>query len=193
MFRPVLATPATVLPVTVEEVKSSLRIDGDDLDSEIESAIKSAVAHYEGWNGKLGISLVEQTWRVSFGRFERSMFLPLRPVQRITSVDWKDIDGVSAPVTPAEYLLQSDAGGTYFARFFDAYVFPTSLYETSPISIDYVAGWPLKDGKATTPEDIKSAIKMRVQMQIDEAATANREHLKDFERELVSKYKPPRI
>jgi len=49
------------------------------------------------------------------------------------------------------------------------------------------------EGKATTPADLKAAIRMRVQMEIDEAGTVNRDHLKDFERELVSKYKPPRI
>nr|CAD6412973.1 phage gp6-like head-tail connector protein [Rhizobium sp. Q54] len=193
MFGPVLVTPATVLPVTVDEVKAALRIDGDDLHDEIETAIRSAVAHYEGWTGVLGISLVEQTWRVSFGRFEREMYLPLRPVRSITAINWKDADGVPSAVADTEYTLQTDAGGTTYASFFNAYSFPTTLFEKAPVSIDYVAGWPVVDGKATTPADLKSAIKMRVQMQIDEAASVNRDHLKDFERELVSKYKPPRI
>lgn len=193
MFGPVLVTAATALPVTVEEVKIPLRIDHTDLDSAIESAIRSAVAHYEGWTGILGISLVEQTWRVSFGRFERDMYLPLRPVQRITEINWKDADGISSAVADTEYTLQTDAGGTTYASFFDAYTFPTGLFEKAPVSIDYVAGWPVVDGKATTPADLKAAIRMRVQMEIDEAGTVNRDHLKDFERELIRKYKPPRI
>lgn len=193
MFGPVLVTAATVLPVTVEEVKAALRIDGDDLNTEIDSAIRSAVAHYEGWTGILGISLVEQTWRVSFGRFERDMYLPLRPVQRITAINWKDADGIPSTIADTEYTLQTDAGGTTYASFLAAYVFPTNLFEKAPVSIDYVAGWPVDEGKATTPADLKTAIKMRVQMQLDEAGTANRDHLKDFERELVSKYRQPRI
>jgi len=193
MFGPVLVTPATVLPVTVDEIKDDLSIDGTDMDARIERAIRSAMAHYEGWDGKLGLSLVEQTWRVSFGRFERSMFLPLRPVQSITEINWKGADGVSEAIAPGEYALQWDAGGTYFARFMNAFAFPSGLFETYPVSIDYVAGWPIVDGKATTPEDLKAAIRMRVQMEIDEAASVNREHLKDFERELRSNYKPPRI
>jgi len=193
MFGPVLVTPATVLPVTVDEIKDDLSIDGAYMDDRIKRAIKSAIAHYEGWNGKLGVSLVEQTWRVSFGRFERCMFLPLRPVQSITAINYKDTGGVSATVDPENYLLQQDAGGTYSASFFNAYGFPSGLYEKWPVSIDYVAGWPVKDGKATTPDDLKAAIRMRVQMEIDEAASVNRERLKDFERELRSNYKPPRI
>ncbi len=193
MFGPVLVTPATVLPVTVDEIKEDLHIDSADKDAQIERAIRSAVAHYEGWTGKLGISLVEQTWRVSFGRFERSMFLPLRPVQSITAVNWKDANGISDAVDSDQYLLQHDAGGSSYVSFFNAYAFPSGLFEKAPVSVDYVAGWPVKDGKATTPEDLKAAIRMRVQMEIDEAASANREILKDFERELRSNYKPPRI
>jgi uncharacterized phiE125 gp8 family phage protein len=193
MFGPVLVTPATVLPVTVDEVKAALRIDAADLNEEIDSAIRSAVAHYEGWTGILGISLVEQTWRVSFEQFEREMYLPLRPVGSITAINWKDADGLSEEVPSANYMLHTEAGGTNYARFFAAYAFPTDLFENAPVSIDYVAGWPVVSGKATTPADLKTAIKMRVQMQIDEAGTANRDHLRNFERELISKYKLPRI
>jgi len=193
MFGPVLVTPATVLPVTVDEIKEDLRIDSADKDTQIDRAIRSAVAHYEGWTGKLGISLVEQTWRVSFGRFERSMFLPLRPVHSITAVNWKDANGISDAVDSDHYLLQHDAGGASYVSFFNSYAFPSALFEKAPVSVDYVAGWPVKDGKATTPEDLKAAIRMRVQMEIDEAASVNREILKDFERELRSNYKPPRI
>ncbi|KQY27186.1 head-tail connector protein [Rhizobium sp. Root482] len=193
MFRPTLVTPATVLPVTVAEAKLAIRTDSIDLDSEIESAIKSAVSHYEGWNGILGILLVEQTWRARFRCFERSMCLPLRPVQTITSIAWRDAEGTSSPVEVENYSLDADAGGTYFVRFLDAYGFPSSLYQNAPISVDYVGGWPVVDGKATTPDDIKTAIKIRVQMQVDEAATVNRDHLKAFERELSRKYRPPRI
>lgn len=193
MFGPVLVTPATVLPVTVDEVKAALRIDHTDLDAEIDSAIRSAVAHYEGWTGILGISLVEQIWRVSFGRFERDMYLPLRPVQSITAINWKDADGIPSTIADTEYLLQTDAGGTTYASFLAGYVFPSGLFEKAPVSIDYVAGWPVVAGKATTPADLKTAIKMRVQMQMDEAASINRDHLRDFERELVSKYRVPRI
>ncbi len=193
MFSPVLVAPAEALPVAVPEIKTALRIDGSELDAEIESAIRSAVAHYEGWTGILGISLVAQTWRVSFGRFERDMYLPLRPVQSITAINWIDADGMSSAISDTEYTLQTDAGGTTYASFFSAYAFPSNLFEKAPVSIDYVAGWLVVEGKATTPADLKTAIKMRVQMQLDEAGTANREHLKDFERELISKYKAPRI
>lgn len=193
MFRPKLITPAAVLPITVAEAKLAIRKDGSDLDTEIEAAIKAAVSHYEGWNGILGILLVEQTWRAQFSYFDRRLCLPLRPVKSITSIAWKATDGASFTVDEENYELEADAGGSYLVRFVDAYGFPTGLYQSGPLSVDYVGGWPVVGGKATTPEDIKTAIKIRVQMQVDEAATVNLDHLRTFERELSKKYRPPRI
>lgn len=188
MLRPVLVSGPAVLPVTVEEAKLALRIDGSDIDSEIESAIKAAVAHYEGWNGLLGICLVEQTWRIDFGRFERCMFLPLRPVQSITSIKWRQSNGQISTVPSAEYAYRTEAGGSSVIIFRDSYSFPADLHELAPVSVEYVIGWPVVEGKATTPEDLKAAIKLRAQLFLDEAALANSEHLERVEKALISKH-----
>lgn len=188
MRRPVLVTPASVLPVTVAEVKVALRIDGTDLDTEIESQIKAAVEHYEGWNGILGVCLVEQTWRQSFDRFERCMMLPLRPVQSIASVKWRNAAGEIATVASSNYALDTDDGGLSFVRFKRGYGYPSGLADSGAVSIEYVAGWPLVEGKPTTPEAIKAAIKIRVQMHIDEAAKQGGEALEKMESRLIGTY-----
>lgn len=189
MRRPVVVTPASVLPVTVAEVKGALRIDGADLDTEIESQIKAAVEHYEGWNGILGVCLVEQTWRQSFDRFDRCLMLPLRPVQSIASVKWRNSAGEIATVASSNYALDTDDGGLSFVRFKRGYAYPSGLADGSAVSIEYVAGWPLVDGKPTTPEAIKAAIKIRVQMHIDEAAKQGAEVLEKIESRLIGAFR----
>ncbi|KKX28231.1 hypothetical protein [Rhizobium sp. LC145] len=189
MRRPVLVTPASALPVTVAEVKGALRIDGADLDSEIESQIKSAVEYYEGWSGILGVCLVEQTWRQSFDRFERCLMLPLRPVQSITSVNWRNAAGETATVATSNYALETDDGGLSFVRFKRGYAYPSGLADAGAVSVEYIVGWPLAEGKPTTPESIKAAIKIRVQMHIDEAAKQGADVLEKIESRLIGTYR----
>lgn len=184
MHRPVLVTPATELPVSVEEVKLSLRIDGNDLDSEIESQIKSAVQHYEGWSGVLGISISSQQWRQVFDRFDRSLCLPMGPaVATGMSVSWRDAAGQMSNVPSTSYALRIDIAGRASVRFDGGYAFPNDLHESGAVSVTYTAGY------SPVPEDIKTAIKLRVQTMIDEAAKADSQHLERIEEALIGKYR----
>lgn len=184
MHRPVLVTPATELPVSIEEVKLALRIDEVELDAEIRSQIQSAVAHYEGWNGILGISIAEQEWRQDYDRFDRELCLLIGPVQpEQMAVTWRNPDGQISTVPPASYVLRIDSAGRASVRFDAAYQLPSDLHESGAVSVTYRAGY------AEVPHDIKSAIKLRVQMMIDEAAQANLQHLERAENALISKYR----
>lgn len=184
MPRPVLVEPSTALPVSVEEVKLSLRWDGDDLDTEIEAQIKSAVDHYEGWNGILGISIVEQTWRQDFMGFERMLCLAMGPVKAEgMAITYRNAGGQISTVPTAEYVVRIDGGGRAFIRFDAGYSFPGSLHEQDPVSVTYIAGYEI------VPEDIKTAIKLRVQMHIDEAGRSNYEFLERAEKALLAKYR----
>lgn len=192
MHRPVLVTSATVLPVLVDDVKLALRVDGSDLDADIDRLIRSAVAHYEGWQGVLGISLVEQTWRQDFDRFEQLMTLPVGPVTEVVSVSYRNAGGDPATIDESNYVLKQDAGGRSFVRFVNAFSSPSDLYEEAAVSIAYKAGWPLGDGDASTvPADIKAAIIIFVQKHIDEAAQSAAAFLDRVEKDLIYKYRKP--
>lgn len=192
MHRPALVTASNVLPVTLEQVKLALRVDGSAADDELERLIKSAVDHYQGWGGILGISLIEQTWRQDFDRFQQFMALPIGPVQTVSSVKWRDEAGQLATVSVSNYALSTDAGGRVSVRFINSFSAPSGLYETGAVSIEYMAGWPLSDDNAaTTPEDIKTAIILHVQKHFDEAARENSDVLDRVERDLTYKYRKP--
>ncbi|RVG20290.1 head-tail connector protein [Sinorhizobium meliloti] len=189
MYRPVLVTAPAALPVSVAEVKSALRVDGGDSDADLERLIRSAVAHYEGWSGILGIALVAQTWRQDFNSFDRKMMLGLRPVQSISSVKWRNEAGQISTVATEDYALKTDGGGRSYVRFVNNFSTPSGLYEDAAVSIEFVAGWPVVEDVPTTPDDIKTAIIIRVQKHYDEAAQANSDILDRVERDLTTKYR----
>jgi phage conserved hypothetical protein, phiE125 gp8 family len=191
MYRPVLVEAPSILPVTVEEVKQSLRIDTADDDAVIERDIRAAVAHYEGWTGILGIVLVEQTWRQEFDSFD-CLHLPLGPVIAVSSVKWRNKEGQIATIDQADYALRTDGAGRSFVQFRHGYHHPPDLYESAAVQVEYRAGWANTDDtppKPTVPDDIRVAMIMRVQLGYDEAAKANSANLERAEDALISKYR----
>ncbi|WP_051960485.1 head-tail connector protein [Devosia riboflavina] len=163
MNRPVLIQAPESFPVTLEEAKAHLRVDWDDEDGIISAFIAAAVSYLDGWSGILGRCLVEQTWRMDFSKFCRELPLPLAPVTSIASITWRNADGQTATIDDDEYLLEVDSAGNSFARFRNAYVFPSSLYERDAISVTFVAGYPAdEDDNSTVPGALKVAILLLV-------------------------------
>lgn len=186
MFRPVRVSAPAALPISVGDVKSALRVDGSDSDAEIERLIKAAVDHYEGWNGVLGIAIVEQTWRQDYARFEDRMNLSVRSATSVVSVEYRNEEGQLATVAVENYALKADGGGQSYVRFVNGFSASVDDTDDAPVSIEYVAGWPA----AEVPADIKTAIILRVQKHFDEAARTNWEFLDRAERDLTSRYRP---
>ncbi|MCM2455307.1 hypothetical protein HGO37_07920 [Rhizobium sp. CG4] len=198
MHRPVLVTAPSALPVTLNEMKIALRIaerDGDNNilehedDGLITDEIRSAVEHYEGWTGILGIVLSEQTWRQSFDGFAGCLDLPLGPVSSISAARYRNAAGQVATIAANEYALDVSSSGEASIRFRNAYERPSDLYERASLQVDYLAGWPVVNDKSTVPADIKTAIKIRVQLSYDESARAGADILSRVEEALIGKYR----
>ncbi|MBA4797025.1 MAG: hypothetical protein H2043_06455 [Rhizobiales bacterium] len=186
MFLPERVAASATLPISVEDVKQALRVDGDDVNGEIERLIRAAVEHYEGWDGVLGISIAEQSWRQDYSRFSSVMFLDVGPVRSVSSIVYRDAQGQESTVAEENYSLRSSGGGRSYVRFASGFSAPSSLDEVAPISIQYVSGWT----EAEIPQDIKTAITVRVQKYLDEAAQENWSFLDRAERDLTSRYRP---
>lgn len=189
MHRPLRVVAPAAFPVSIDDVKKSLRIDSDDDDDLIESLIQAAVDHYEGWTGILGICLVEQTWRQSFDRFGRALCLPLGPVIQAASVSWRNAAGQISTIPAASYSLETRSGGQSEIRFRNAFSQPSDLYERGAVTVEYKAGWPIVEGKPTVPKDICTAIIARVQIGYEQSATEASATLSVIENALISKWR----
>lgn len=191
MHRPVRITAPEIPPISLEEVKKALRVDSADDDDTLTNLIQSAVDHYEGWTGVLGICLVEQTWRQSFDRYEQCLRLPLGPVMAVDSIKTRDNAGTETQVPTTDYGVETDSSGRSYVRFADGFTMPNDASSRSAISIDYRAGWPIVDDKPTVPADIRIAIIGRVQIGYEQTATDAGQTIANMERALITKWRRP--
>lgn len=191
MHRPVRITAPSMMPVSLDEVKKALRVDSADDDEMLTSLIQSAVDHYEGWTGVLGVCLVDQTWRQTFDRYEQCLRLPLGPVLAVASVKTRNEAGVETIVQTWSYTVETDAAGRSSLRFVDGFSMPNDAAERSAISVEYRAGWPIVDNKPTVAADIRTAIIARVQIGYEQIATDAGRTIANMESALITKWRRP--
>lgn len=171
-YHPVLVSPPTITPVSMDEVKAHCKAaEFADDDARLLIFLKSAVAHLDGWQGILGRCLVEQTWRQDFDSFSDCMRFQLGPVIDITSIKYDDADGVEQTIDPEDYELSIDACGRPFVRFVSSYSAPTLSSVLPALRVTYRAGVA---NAGTDPNftsavesDIKNAILMMVEDDYD--------------------------
>ena len=103
-------TAPTIEPVTLQEVKDHLRVDGTDDDALISALITAAREHVDGRDGWLGRALCTQTWDCHYDVFpdDGLLYLPVAPVQSVTSVKYVDPDGAQQTFSSANYALGAD-------------------------------------------------------------------------------------
>lgn len=93
--------PPTELPVSIEQARANMRIDGDYMDSFLTLWLAGITATMEH---EIGQRFIRQTWEVRLDAFPASIDLP-HPVLSVTSVAYLDIDGVEQVLAPAAYKL----------------------------------------------------------------------------------------
>lgn len=157
MYLPVLVTPPTALPVSLQQAKVHCRVDSGDEDDLIEGLIGAAVSHLDGYTGILGRCLMEQTWRQDFDRFARCMRLPLQ-ASSLSSVTYRNAAGQVITIADTNYGLKSDALGSYL-RFENGYSFPSGLYEAGAVTVNFKSGAIAAEG---VPKAICQAILLMV-------------------------------
>ncbi|MFA5897938.1 MAG: head-tail connector protein [Hyphomicrobium sp.] len=155
MHAPVLVTPADANDpiITTAEAKLHCHIDGAEEDALVAALVAAATKHLDGYAGILGRALVTQTWRQNFDDFSTCFRLPLQAAT-ISSITSQNTAGQIATITATNYALQEDALGS-FVRFKDDYSFPSDLYQTKAIAVNFTAGY---GAAAEVPEPIKQAM-----------------------------------
>jgi uncharacterized phiE125 gp8 family phage protein len=170
-YDPILTSAPAVLPVSRDECKLHLRVDGTDEDSLIDIYLAAAVAHLDGEDGWLGRAIVAQTWAQSFDALARSILLGLAPATAISSVKYYDATGVLTTVDAANYALVNGNDAPE-VRFIDSYAFPVVRTDRPTVVVTFVAGYGDDDD---VPAAIKAGILLMVgdMYQSREAKVAN--------------------
>jgi uncharacterized phiE125 gp8 family phage protein len=149
-----VTVPAASDPVTVDELKLYLRIDGNSEDAGLCGLISSATSQAEAWTGRAFVTRTIKTW------FDRCpdgpiIELPLSPVSAVTAVTSYNDAGTAAVLAATVY--QADIYGEP-ARIclHNAQSWPTDLRSANAVCVEYICGY----GEAeAVPDGIKEAIK----------------------------------
>jgi hypothetical protein len=169
----VTVAPAT-LPVSVNELKEFLRIDGSSEDTILEQFIQAATTAVELYISK---SLITQTRTLTLdwlpptpqtrlrtqddGYFylpyifngRGYLDLPYSPIQSITSLQTFGLDNAASTFDSAYYTL--DVAGSRLLFNTNSPGLPSNLRERAAVVITYVAGY---GSASNVPHDIKLAV-----------------------------------
>lgn len=113
-----LMTPPATTPVSLEDVKDHLRIDGDHEDAKLTSFIEAATLRLDGADGFLGRALITQTWRLYLKAWpQHTIGVPLPPCQAVEEVGYVDPGGVEQTmVGSTDFFVVGPSEGTQVVR-----------------------------------------------------------------------------
>jgi uncharacterized phiE125 gp8 family phage protein len=148
MISYLLAGPAEE-PVSLAEAKAFLRVDDTAEDGLVATLVTAARLHVESVTGR---AMIFQSWRVVLDawRVERTIALPVGPVETITGVTAFDEDDEAHELGLEQFSVQ--AGRLMLPR--DIAGAP-ALRAKLGLEIDYVAGHG--EDAAAVPADLKQA------------------------------------
>lgn len=162
-----LLTPPALEPVALADVKTFLRIDGNEDDGLMSMLIKSARRMGEEYTKR---SFITQKWRLTMDSFTaecsvpglppylsagmRAIALSRGPIQEISSITTTNSGNVAAPVPAATYTLADNE-----ILLNEGQSWPTSLRDRAAVAIEFVAGW---ESAEEVPEPIRQGILQHV-------------------------------
>jgi len=175
----VIQTYPAIEPVTLAEVKALLVIDGASDDSMLTDMIGEAREFIEHISG---LAMITQTWRLSLDRWpvrqtpwwdgmrqmpiselggiDRSLVVPVWPLQTVTAVRVFDDAGNAATVNIAATFDVDTYRQPGRISLRNGAVWPIALRTSNAIEIDYTAGYGTT--AASVPGPLKRAIKAMV-------------------------------
>lgn len=109
-----LITAPALDPVTVNEMREYLRIDGNEFDTTIGNLIKAARDAAQDYQNR---AFYTQTLELSFDRFpQMPVKIPKPPLQNLVSVKYVNADGIEASMELADFAVdkRSEPGRVTF-------------------------------------------------------------------------------
>lgn len=156
-----LVTAPTAEPVSIFDLKTQLRIDGALEDPYLLTCLHRAQAYLAEGSGWTGIACLTSTWDYALDCFpwgaslrDRSIRLPLRPVQSVSSVKYIDEAGVQQTMSAADYVVYPNAVPPMIAPDYLT-VWPTPRRQIEAVTVRFIAGWT---GPAAMSANVRNAL-----------------------------------
>lgn len=165
-----LVTAPTLNVVTMEEIYDHLRVDvtgspGEPTDASYITTLRDAAqAYLDGYGGIMGRALLTQTWDLKLDYFPAIIWLPLPPLQSVTSITYLDTDGNSQTLATSVYQVVNNGNSPSYIREAYSQFWPVTYDQAQAVTVRFVAGWTSAD---LVPKGIHHAIKLLVSQWYD--------------------------
>ena len=151
-------TAPAVMPITLDDVRAQLRIDGTADDTYLTSLIERAVAHVDA-QGSLGRAMITQTWAQWVPQQTGYVRILMGPFQSLDAIHYYDEAGTlqAADVNDFDVMLYNDF---VQIRPKDNAEWPTTDDRLDAIRITHTVGFG--DAASDVPAGIRHALLMLV-------------------------------
>ena len=139
-------------PVTLDEAKLHLRVDGTDEDALIQGLISAA---RESCEDRIEGAIPVTGWKLTLDAFPDAIRLPRAPIASVESVKYLDADGVQQTLSALDYLVDTVSTPGYIVPAYGK-AWPETREQINAVEVEYTAG------SATTPAALKAAILLMV-------------------------------
>lgn len=147
-----LVTGPSSEPVTLDEARKHLRVDGTDEDEMILSWITAARQYCEAYT-KRSFGVQSYRWKIECFPSDRYLVVPKSPLLAVSSITYLDVDGVSQTLSTSDYFLNIDSTPGMIYLDHDA-EWPSTYNQPDAVTVLFTAG--------SAPSMVKTAIKMLV-------------------------------
>lgn len=155
----------TAEPVSLEEAKAFLRVDGSDDDGQIATLLAAARSYHEIGTKR---QFVTATWRQTLSEFpycgDARVWLYWAPIQSVTSITYLDTAGATQTLSSSLYQVVADPEGGYVLPAYNQ-SWPTIREQEEAITITYTAGY---GAASAVPQALKQSILMLLRHWFDE-------------------------
>jgi uncharacterized phiE125 gp8 family phage protein len=146
--------PPSVEPVTLDEAKLHLRVDGTADDALIEALISAAREECEHL---LERSLARQSLQLLLDEWPEEIRVPRPPLYSVTDIQYVGADGALAALAATDYAIDLGQEPSWILPALDT-EWPALAEVANAVVVSYVAGYD----PAECPPLIKQWIKLRV-------------------------------
>lgn len=143
--------PATLKPVTLDEVKRFCRIDDTNEDDSINELIDSAIDYYEGFTRT---TIMEKQWEVYYSELKGQMYMPRPILNSVNGIYIRHYDNSEAEIDSSNYSVFTGKSG--FINFNNMIFVHYSQLHAAPYRIVINCGYTSIND---VPNDIKTLIK----------------------------------
>jgi uncharacterized phiE125 gp8 family phage protein len=166
-----LVTPPAALAVSLDAARAAARLDGTDMDTELEQAVRTYTEEAEHITGR---AFIAQTWALTLDGFPDEIELPKPPLVSVAHIKYYDTDGVQQTLATAAYLIDAASEPGLILPAIGSQ-WPRTYARKNAVEVEYACGYGATD--AAVPDGIKGYILAKVQEHFAPAGIPKNEYL----------------